>query len=988
MFPVRYLLLISVVLFVPGIPVEAVEKKNVLFIMVDDLRAFELLPDVKKPHIDALAARGKSFSRAYCQIAVCNPSRQSLMTGMRPDTIRVWDLKQHFRDSLPHAITLPQLFKKNGYTTRSIGKIYHGSGRASKDPQSWSEEPLYDVALVPEQRYASPENLVGRTGLKRSSYEAADVPDARYIDGMVCDEAIDNLERYSNQDTPFFLAVGFRKPHLPFNAPQKYWDLYDPELLPEPSSDTFPEGAPELALRSWLELEGYPDIPKDRDLSDEMVSTLRHGYYACVSYIDAQVGKLTEKLRELDLEKNTVICLVSDHGFHLGEQGLWTKANNFELSARVPLIMIDPGMDVKGVVEDGFVELIDIYPSIAGACGLEVPGDVEGRDILADSESRDSNGYAVTQWPRNRKGNRHKGQGDIMGYSIVTADGRYTEWQDLKSQDMVASEFYDHSIDPHETRNRVDDISRAVSVGYLRSLMDKFRGYSASNRSRQKPHNVLFLAVDDMKDWINCLGGYEGKVHTPHIDRLAARGVLFEKAYCPSPKCAPSRAAVMTGLMASQSGLYDNGHWWYPNSPAGVVSIPKWFQMMGFDVQGAGKIFHHTAGNHPPNQWDRFQKLLFTDDPWFRGSKLNYPWSNPVPFPESYPFSGVRGLGHENDWGSIPLNEKDYEDSKSTDFTVEFLRMHRENPFFLACGLFRPHLPWYVPAKYFELYPLEDVVLPSIMEDDLDDIPSEGKRLARARQSDLNRIQKSGSHREAVQAYLASISYADAQIGRILDALDASPHASNTIVVLWSDHGWHLGEKSHWHKSTLWEESTRVPFMLAGPGIQPGICSIPVSLVDIFPTLREFSMAPVIRNIQKPVVHNPGELPDFSGSTSQSLGQYLDDPTNPSAWHFTPKPVVMEYLKGNAAVRYQHYRFIRYRDGGEEFYDHSNDPNEWSNAIDLNQYQMTIQTMRKALPTIWANSKPTKNAFVFNPENFSWEVKSSGKRISGKTSGK
>ncbi|MEM7599829.1 MAG: sulfatase-like hydrolase/transferase, partial [Verrucomicrobiota bacterium] len=174
--------------------------------------------------------------------------------------------------------------------------------------------------------------------------------------------------------------------------------------------------------------------------------------------------------------------------------------------------------------------------------------------------------------------------------------------------------------------------------------------------------NVLFLVVDDMKDWVNCLGGYEGTVHTPNIDRLAARGTLFTNAHCPSPKCAPSRAAVMTGLMPSTTGLYDNGHWWYANYPD-VPTIPVHFQREGYVVAGAGKIFHHTAGNHPPNQWHHFQKLLFGDDPWFRGVKLNYPWSETGPYPKGFPFSGVEGLGHENDWGSLGYEEADYDDS-------------------------------------------------------------------------------------------------------------------------------------------------------------------------------------------------------------------------------------------------------------------------------------------------------------------------------------
>ncbi|MGI9243276.1 MAG: sulfatase-like hydrolase/transferase, partial [Verrucomicrobiales bacterium] len=307
---------------------------------------------------------------------------------------------------------------------------------------------------------------------------------------------------------------------------------------------------------------------------------------------------------------------------------------------------------------------------------------------------------------------------------------------------------------------------------------------------RASPPNVLFLAVDDMKDWVNCLGGYGGTVHTPNIDRLAKRGMLFTNAHCVSPKCAPSRAALMTGLRPSTTGLYDNGHWWLPNLPD-VVTIPAQFRQHGYLVAGAGKIFHHTAGNHPPNQWDDFQKLVFRDDPWFRGVSLNYPWSKPAPNPEGFPFSGVDGLGHENDWGSLGMPESDYDDSRSADYAVDFLSRPQSKPFFLACGLFRPHLPWYVPQEYFDRYELDEIVLPNVNPEDLEDLPPAGRRFAEARRADLETIEKAGKLKESVRAYLASVTYADVQLGRVLDALDASPHAEDTVIVLWSDHGWH-----------------------------------------------------------------------------------------------------------------------------------------------------------------------------------------------------
>ncbi len=339
---------------------------------------------------------------------------------------------------------------------------------------------------------------------------------------------------------------------------------------------------------------------------------------------------------------------------------------------------------------------------------------------------------------------------------------------------------------------------------------------SCSSPRAARP-NVLFLAVDDMNDWTSVLEGYGGKVHTPNIERLAKKGVSFVNAQTASSVCCPSRTALMLGKRPSTTGIYNNGQWWRPHMPD-AVSIPMHFRKHGYTAVGAGKIFHHTAGNNPPDQWDDFQRLVFNDDPWFRGAKLNYPWSKHTPYPTGYPFSGMKGTPHEGDWGVLPGKpEREYDDARTADYAIRFLRGVHRKPFFLACGIFRPHLPWYAPQRYFDLYPLDGVVLPEVLEDDLDDIPAEGRRLSKARRADFERIKKAGKWKEAVQAYLASISFADAQLGRVLDALERSPYKSNTVIVFWSDHGWHLGEKNHWHKMTLWEEAARIPFIWVAP---------------------------------------------------------------------------------------------------------------------------------------------------------------------------
>jgi iduronate 2-sulfatase len=452
------------------------KNPNVLFIAIDDMRPVLGCYDDNvaiTPHIDRLAKRGVVFNRAYCQLAVCGPSRHSLMSGKRPDATQVWDLGTHFREALPNAISLPQHFKAHGYHTRSVGKIYHGNGVAAKDPLSWSVDPLFDVTRDPKGRYALPENLAG-TGLKRSASEAGPVPDGYYVDGQVADAALEALDEYSRSDQPFFLAVGFRKPHLPFNAPKKYWDLYDRAAIPALMNPVHPEGAPEYATRSWRELEGYTDIPEDANIGAAKIRELRHGYYACVSYIDALVGRLLDRLEQHNLADNTVIVFWSDHGFHLGEQGLWAKANNYELSTRVPLIIAKPGMKPDNLKTDALVELIDIFPTLTELCSLPTPKNLDGRSLapLMNDPNRPWSEAAFSQYPRAFEGHRHKRHGDVMGYAVRTDRYRYVQWKEWESGKIVARELYDVHADPDEMTNLAQDSTHQATISRLSTLLE------------------------------------------------------------------------------------------------------------------------------------------------------------------------------------------------------------------------------------------------------------------------------------------------------------------------------------------------------------------------------------------------------------------------------------------------------------------------------------------------------------------------------------
>ncbi|MHB8900234.1 MAG: sulfatase, partial [Thermoguttaceae bacterium] len=436
---------------------------NVLFIAADDLRVeLGCYGDtlVKTPNFDRLAARGMRFTRAYSQQALCNPSRASLMTGLRPDTLGIWDLPTHFREVRPDAVTLPELFKQKGYFTQNIGKIYHNWRQAIQgDPQSWSVPAVMHFAThdsdAAQVRGDLPPNL--STTLRT---ECRDVPDEAYFDGRIAAEAVKALEQL--QDRPFFLAVGFWKPHLPFNAPKRYWDLYDPAAVDLPANPDPPVDVPAIALHNSQELLGK----KGSVLTDDQVRQLRRGYYAGISYLDAQVGKVLDQLDRLRLTDRTIVVFWSDHGFHLGEHRLWCKTSNFELDARVPLIIAAPSPEHPGAESESLVELVDLYPTLAELCGLPRPEGLDGTSLVPvlDDPAASVRDTACTQHPRPAY---YQGEPEAMGCSVRTPDRRYTEWRDFRTGKVLATELYDHQSDPRETRNLAASPDRKEEVKEL-----------------------------------------------------------------------------------------------------------------------------------------------------------------------------------------------------------------------------------------------------------------------------------------------------------------------------------------------------------------------------------------------------------------------------------------------------------------------------------------------------------------------------------------
>jgi arylsulfatase A-like enzyme len=444
----------------------APQKPNILFIAVDDLRP-ELgcygRAYIKSPNIGRIAKQGMTFDRAYCQQAVCSPSRSSLLTGTRPDTTKVWDLVTHFRDALPNVVALPQHFKENGYFVQGIGKIYHPG---VDDERSWSvkwqspQAPAY--ARVKSGDVKDEDKPKAKGG---PAFEAGDVPDNFYKDGMVADLAVKTLRDLSKKPAPFFFAVGFAKPHLPFVSPKKYWDLYDPAKIQLAPNPYHPENAPDYALTNSGELRNYTNMPAQGPISDDLARQLKHGYYAAVSYMDAQVGKVLDELDRLGLRKNTIIVLWGDHGWKLGEHGEWCKHSNVENDTNAPLLLSVPGMKTAGQHSKALVEFVDVYPTLADLAGLPLPGHLEGisfKPLLSDPK-RSWKTAAFSQYPRRK----------LMGYSMRTDRYRFTVWVSRDDHSKVdAIELYDHQADPQENLN----IAKSpANTEVVKRLMDQWR---------------------------------------------------------------------------------------------------------------------------------------------------------------------------------------------------------------------------------------------------------------------------------------------------------------------------------------------------------------------------------------------------------------------------------------------------------------------------------------------------------------------------------
>ena len=468
-------------------------RPNVLFIAVDDLRP-ELgcygIKHVKSPNIDRLANRGVAFTRAYCQQAVCNPSRASIMTGLRPDTTRVWDLVTDFRTTIPNAVTIPQHFRKHGYHAVSYGKIFHNPfpdqqswdepHRWPKNSQLWSANAKGQLADFKKKMRDAGKSERAIERLRPLATEMVEIEDSKHIDGAIADQAITAMRRLAKNDRPFFLAAGFIRPHLPFVVPTKYWRQYDRAKIPLATNQRFPRGMPPMAfgdrsMGGFYELRDYFDYletpsPFDGALTEARQRELKHGYYASVSMIDAQVGRLLDELERLKLADNTVIVLWGDHGWKLGEHNGWCKQTNYEIDTRSPLIISAPNAPAAGKKCSALVEFVDVYPTLCDLAGLPKRRELQGVSLspLMRDAGATVKDAAISQFPRTHEGNLY------MGYAMRTQRYRLVLWLDRKTGKTVAAELYDHRNDPQENVNIANRPDQRDNVAHLTERIRRF----------------------------------------------------------------------------------------------------------------------------------------------------------------------------------------------------------------------------------------------------------------------------------------------------------------------------------------------------------------------------------------------------------------------------------------------------------------------------------------------------------------------------------
>ncbi len=877
------------------------QTPNILFIISDDHAwtdyGFMEHPQIETPNLDRLAGQSAVFTRGYVPTALCRPALATLITGLYahqhkisgndpallPEMIgpnRVVGEPEEYRELRARLIshldqhpTIPKLLAARGYVSHQSGKWWEGNFRRGG----------FTAGMT--RGFPEPGGRHGDDGLKIGR------------EGM--QPLFDFIDQAAENKQPFFAWYAPFMPHTPHNPPQRLFDKY-----------------------------------KQKGIESDPIAR----YYAMVEWFDETCGDLLGHLERRQLRQDTLIVYVGDNGWiqlpNANGFAPRSKQSANEGGTRQPIMFSWPGTIQSGSRDEQLCSSVDIVPTALAAAGAEIPANLPGINLLdilrsgAATPRREVFGetfaHDIADIDDPEASLLYRWVIEGRWKLLLTYDGKVGRLGRHHLQTERRPQLYDLLQDPHEERNLAADQPEIVE-----RLAEKIRAWwpvtrrqvqttfvnenpGEENLSETKPvgprrPNVLFIAIDDLNDWVGCLGGHP-LAKTPHLDALAARGTLFTNAHCQSPLCNPSRTSVLLGLRPTTTGIYGLEPWFRELSEwRDRVTLPQHFANHGYQTLAAGKIFHAGTGG-PRRADDRLEQQA--DEFQVRGPT---PGIGIRPAAKLIPPTPM-GNHVLMDWGVFPHRDEDKGDYQVASWAVEQIQAaDQDQPFFLAAGFFLPHVPCYATQQWFDLYPDDDSLLPEIDESDRDLTPRFSWYLHwKLPEPRLDWVRENQQWRNLVRSYLACSSFIDAQVGRVLAALEEAGLAENTIVVVWSDHGYHLGEKLITGKNSLWERSTRVPLLFVGPGVLSGQrCAEPVELLDIFPTLSALCQLPLPENLEGLSLHP--QLQDAAAKRQ--------------------RPALTSHNQGNHGVRSERYRYIRYADGSEELYDHATDPSERLNLL-------------------------------------------------------
>lgn len=874
------------------------QPPNVVLIISDDQAwtdyGFMEHPHIETPHLDRLAKESAVFTRGYVPTALCRPALATLVTGMYahqhgitgndpallpemrggrgPEPPAYRELRKQLIEKIDQQPLLPNLLSQRGYWSHQSGKWWEGNFSRGGFTQGMTRG-----FPQPGGRHGDDGLTIGRQGMQ---------PVLEFIDSAV------------DAQRPFFTWYAPFLPHTPHTPPQRLFEKY-----------------------------------KAKGIESDHVAR----YYAMCEWFDETCGTLIDHLDERGIRENTLVVYIGDNGWIQEENAPGfaprSKQSANEGGTRQPTLFSWPGKIQSGDRGQQLCSSIDIVPTILAAAGMEPPQQMPGYDLLPALLS----GQAT---PRQQVfgetfahdiANLDNPEASLLYRWVIegpwklllTYDGQVGRYSRHHAREDLAPQLYHLLDDPHENHNLaaeqpqlVEKLAAAINQWWPVTQRQVQTTVAANAKGRP---NVVFIAIDDQNDWIGHMDGHP-LAKTPHIDALAASGTTLLNAHCQAPLCNPSRTSLMLGLRPTTTGVYGLAPWfrnlqqWQDR-----VTLPQHFKAHGYRTLTAGKIYHGGVGG-PQRRQVEFDVWGPAGGIGVRPEKKLIP---PTPM-GNHPLM---------DWGVFPHADEDKGDYHVASWAVEQIHAaSQDEPFFLAAGFFLPHVPCYATQKWFDLYPDDDSILPEIREDDRDDTPRFSWYLHwNLPEPRLAWLRENNQWRNLVRSYLACTSFVDAQVGRITQALDDAGLRENTIVVLWSDHGWHLGEKSITGKNTLWDVSTRVPLIFSGPGVTPQQrCTQPAQLLDMYPTLIDLC----------------GLTPraDLEGTSLQP--QLIDAST------LRAEPAITSHNQGNHAVRSERWRYITYADGSQELYDMRQDPHEWSNVADVPENAVVIEEHRRWLPSI------------------------------------